>query len=173
MWIKDGSDTICLFGCIESDSLANTTWQHFPKLSFQIKTIQILKLNSLAPETVSPATHYPIPGLLSKYEPILIFCLFYKGFSDLRLISDQQNLLLGFSLGVYIVFREINCHLAVLSLQAPQALLSLPSQAVRIKQALGNMIKIHWIEKSTSKKVTYKVKPEFAPASKPLSSEEW
>ena len=103
----------------------------------------------------------------------LIFCLFYKGFSDLRLISDQQNLLLGFSLGVYIVFREINCHLAVLSLQAPQALLSLPSQAVRIKQALGTMIKIHWIEKSTSKKVTYKVKPEFAPASKPLSSEEW
>jgi len=145
MWIKDGSDTICLFGCIESDSLENTTWQHFSKLSFQVKTLPILKLISLAPETVSLATHNSIPGLLSKYQSTpsqaycpntnlsLIFCLVYKGLSDLRLISDQQNLLLGFCLGVYIVFQEIYCHLAVLSLQAPQALLSLPSQTVRIK----------------------------------------
>ena len=32
------------------------------------------------------------------------------------------------TLGVYIFFQEINCHLAVLSLQAPQALLRLPSE---------------------------------------------
>lgn len=73
MWIKDGSDTICLFGCIESDSLENTTWQHFSKLSFQVKTLPILKLISLAPETVSLATHNSIPGLLSKYQSIFDF----------------------------------------------------------------------------------------------------
>lgn len=109
------------FGCIESDSLSNTTWQHFPKLSFQIKTDSNTETNQLAPETVSPATQYPIPGLLSKYEPIFDFLSGLQGFSDLRLISDQQNLLPGFSLGVYIVFQEINCHLAVLSSRLPSS----------------------------------------------------